>query len=452
MIWQNRWALFGIVALALPVFIHLLSRKRAVLQKFPSLRFLGATRLLPTRSPHLTDIPLLLVRLAILLIATLALAQPLWLSNTRQQALNASVSRVFVIDTSASMRQATSTGRTSVDSARTVAQSMASESQASVIVETATPAEALSGASAWLSAQGTRGEVIVLSDFRFGTLDRAAVARVAPAFGLQLVRVPSSPAAPNDSGTSPTQGRVVAVGDSNATRAEWSVAATASQDSAVILFAPANVRELVAAAARAAQEIAPRRLADTSHHIAVAFEGASERSAIVANAKLPNQEWMANALMTVRNSQILSEAAADALVSDTTIAAPFVVVARTLDGRPVVYLTQSVVNGADRLVFFHRGVASGLSAPALLAAIGESIANTADATHRELLTLTDAQLAEFARAPGELGALDGANEQSAANRAGLSDARWFWLAALCLLGLETLMRRQADAAAPVEAT
>src|SRR5690349_1911003 len=104
MTWQNPWALLGLVALALPVLIHMLSRKRAVLQKFPTLRFLNATRLLPTRSPHLNDIPLLLLRLGILLVATLALTQPLWLSATRKQSFNSVVARAIIVDTSASMR------------------------------------------------------------------------------------------------------------------------------------------------------------------------------------------------------------------------------------------------------------------------------------------------------------------------------------------------------------
>ncbi|MBC8090301.1 MAG: BatA domain-containing protein [Phycisphaerae bacterium] len=452
MIWQNPWALLGVLTLTLPVFVHLLSRKRAVLQKFPSLRFLGATRLLPTRSPHLTDIPLLLVRLAILLAATLALAQPLWLSSSRKGTLNASVSRVFVIDTGAYLTRGIASGRAPADSARAVAQAMSAQSQASVIVETGTPAEALAGASAWLSAQGTRGEVVVLSDFRFGTLDSAAVARVAPSFGVQLVRVPSPIAVSNDSGFSTTAGHVVAVGDSSATRAEWNLSAGASSDSAVMLHAPANEQALVTAAARAALEIAPHSLAETTYRMAVAFDGAPERGSIVTNAKLPTQAWMASALLMVARSNVLAEAAAEAAVSDTTVAAPFAVVARTLQGWPVVYAAQSVVNGADRLVFLHRGRTSALSAPALLVAIGTTASTDAGAAGREMLTLTDAQLSLLTRPLGELGASAGGGEQAAANRAGLSDARWFWLVALLLLGLETLMRRNADAAAPAEAT
>src|SRR6187402_1450707 len=110
MIWQNPWALLGLLTLALPVFIHLLSRKRAVLQKFPSLRFLNTTRLLPTRSPHLSDIPLLIVRLVILLVATLALTQPLWLSASRKQVFNSTVARVLIVDTSGSMQRANGGG------------------------------------------------------------------------------------------------------------------------------------------------------------------------------------------------------------------------------------------------------------------------------------------------------------------------------------------------------
>jgi len=450
MSWQNPWALLGLFALVLPVFIHLLSRKRAVLQKFPSLRFLNATRLLPTRSPHLTDIPLLLVRLAILSLAILALTQPLWVSASRTQVLNSSVARVFVVDTSASMRQPAASGQTPADSARTLAQQMAAESKASLVVQTASPAEALPGASAWLNAQGLRGEVVMFSDFSFGTLDRASVERLSPVFGLQLVRVPS--VAATDAGYATTLGRVVAVGDSTATRAEWSVDGASTQDSGVLLLAPATTRDLIEAGARAAREVAPRVLADPSHRIAVVFDGAPNRATLMSNAQAPNQKWMANAMLTVRRSKGLSDAAAQTIVGDTTVTTPFAVLARTQQGSPIVFGAQATVNGARTLVFFHRGPASALSVPALLVAIGEAISDNTVRSGRETIRVTNAQLQTFERTPGDVSASVNAGVPLAANRAGLSDARWFWLIALLLLGLETWMRKQADIQASADAT
>lgn len=450
MTWQNPWALLGLLALALPVFIHLLSRKRAVLQKFPSLRFLNATRLRPTRSPHLTDIPLLLVRLAILTIATLALTGPLWLSARRKQTLNSTVARIIVVDTSASMMRAGSGGRTTADSARAFAQAMAAESKASLIVETSAPSEVLAGASAWLRAQSVRGEIVVLSDFQVGTVDAAAVGRVAAGFGVRMVRVPSPSGATGDSGFSTTSGRVVAAGDSNATRAEWSSAATTLHDSAFVLLAPANERALVDAAERAALESSPHVLADTARRLAIAFDGAPGRAGIVASAKAPDHAWMSNTLIAVQRDEVLSAAAAQSPLSDTAIAPPFAVLIRTQQGNPVVYAAQSSVNGATRLVFFHRGDASGLTTPALLAAVGEAAARNSGIRENELLTVSDASLRKLERAPGETGESETASDRAGADRAGLSDARWIWLAVLVLLALETWMRRNTDMKVPAE--
>lgn len=451
MTWQSPWALLGLLALALPVFIHLLSRKRAVLQKFPSLRFLNATRLLPTRSPHLTDIPLLLVRLAILLIATLALTGPLWLSAVRKQTINSTMARIIVVDTSASMMRASTGGRTPADSARVLAQAFAAEAQASLIVETPAPSAVLAGASAWLRAQGVRGEIVVLSDFQIGTVDAASVSRIAPGFGVRMLRVPSTPSATTDSGFVTTSGRVIAIGDSNATRAEWNSAAANLRDSAFVLLAPAKERALLEAAERAALEISPRVPADPARRLAVVFDGARERAEIVASAKAPDQAWMAHALVAIQGDKVLGAAAAQSGVSDTIIEAPYAVLVRTPQGNPVVYAAQGSVNGASHLVVFHRGAASGLTTPALLVAIGEARARTSGIQEQELLTVSDANLRKLERAPGAAGESETASDQAGASRAGLSDARWFWLAVLVLLGLETWMRRRADLTVQAEA-
>ena len=446
MIWQNAWALLGLLTLALPVFIHLLSRKRAVRQKFPSLRFLNATRLLPTRSPHLTDIPLLLVRLAVLAIATLALTGPLWLSASRTESFNSSMARVLVVDTSASMNQSAG-GKFAADSALALAKSLAAESQASLIVQTNPPAEALTGASAWLTAQRVRGEVVVVSDFQEGTLDGAAIARVAPAFGIKLVRVPTS-LSTSDSTFVTSRGRVLATVDSSSTRAEWSAdsAAAGVGAVAVTVLAPARDQGMVIAAARAALATWPQRMRDTSRHLAVVFDGATEYAAIAGAAKAPEVGWMSQAIAQVRANSVLSEAAAEVNVRDTSIAAPFAVVASNNRGNAVVYVAQSTVGGSRSLVFFHRGVLANLSAPALLAATNAASELPIRMGENERLSLGDEALAKLAREPG---AIDSAATQHSAERtlagaSGLSDARWIWLAALLLLGVEAIMRRRAD--------
>lgn len=74
--WLNPWAWTGLVLLAVPIVVHLFSRKPPRVFDFPSLRFIEPSALRPTRRSSLHDIPLLLVRLAILGVAVMALAQP----------------------------------------------------------------------------------------------------------------------------------------------------------------------------------------------------------------------------------------------------------------------------------------------------------------------------------------------------------------------------------------
>ncbi|HYW49375.1 MAG TPA: BatA domain-containing protein, partial [Gemmatimonadaceae bacterium] len=103
MIWRNPWAWTGLLLLALPVLIHLLSRAPADVRPFPSLRFVDPSRLSPRRRTRPRDVLLLLVRLGILVAAVAALAGPVFL--TARRTATPRVVRAIVLDTSASMQQ-----------------------------------------------------------------------------------------------------------------------------------------------------------------------------------------------------------------------------------------------------------------------------------------------------------------------------------------------------------
>lgn len=97
MSWLQPWAWLGLGALVVPVLVHLLSKRPARTEAFPSLRFLVQSPLRPTRRTRISDWPLLLVRLAVLLCAVIALAQP-----TRRAAAVAGDgvgSRIRLVDT-----------------------------------------------------------------------------------------------------------------------------------------------------------------------------------------------------------------------------------------------------------------------------------------------------------------------------------------------------------------
>ena len=65
MFWRQPAAWFGLVALAVPILVHLLGRRPPTPLRFPTLRFLDVSTIVPARRHRLNDVRLLIVRLAI---------------------------------------------------------------------------------------------------------------------------------------------------------------------------------------------------------------------------------------------------------------------------------------------------------------------------------------------------------------------------------------------------
>ena len=442
MIWQNLWALAGLTLLALPVLIHFLSRQRAVLQKFPSLRFLNDTRLLPTRSPKLSDVPLLLVRLSIVAAAVVALAQPLWMSASRAQLLKASLARVIVVDTSRSMLSTVANGMSAVDSARALATRLSTEASSSVVLQTASPSSVLAGAAAWLTTQGGRGDIVLLSDFQAGAVDSAALATVPLRYGVRAIRLGTVPSSHSGIVLRTVRTNVTAVADSSRISADWTLAS--GTVSSIVLLSASRDRSEVEAARDAANIVTSPPASDSSKRVAIVFPGATEILALQQSAKAPAEAWMAQVMMSVRENEMLTASVANETSKDTTIAAPFAVIARAQSGAPVVYATAGNVNGANRLIFFTRSNPSSLSSAALIAAVSSSTSVASDLPESETIALSDDALTKLERAPQDVGAGNPGSEQRAPARSGMSDGRWLWVLVLVLLGLETWMRRRAQ--------
>lgn len=168
MTWLQPWAWLGLGALVVPIVIHLFSRRPARTEPFPSLRFLTATELRPTRRTRLSDWPLLLVRLAILTAAVIALAQP-----TRRAALSAGdgvASRIRVVDTLSAPASAAPR-----DSVETIA--------------TASLPEGLARAVARLRALPAPRALEVISTFADGVADSALL--IALPSDVRVVLVPT---------------------------------------------------------------------------------------------------------------------------------------------------------------------------------------------------------------------------------------------------------------------
>ncbi len=418
--WQNPGAWVGLLALALPILVHLFSQRPARVVPFPSLRFLEVSRLLPTRRTQLSDLPLLIVRLAILTCAVAALAQPLWQPNRAPSSTSAA--RVIVMDTLPSRGDSVARASLEREAVR-----LQRESGAAMRIESGAPFEVLDGAVAWLQTQSGRGELVVLSDFRHDALDSLDIAAVPSDITVRLVRAPavtsgadSSPATPRDRGV-----------------VRWTHATTPS--------IAAGVRNTV-------HRFGGTRLADSSaakptgrawQVIVVASPDADSLSSWVKSARPLSQAWMGDVIYALRGDSTLVTAAAASAVADTTISAPFVVVARSLNQAPLVAVAAlDGVSGAPRLLVWSRAPADNLVTAALLLSASNALDHTRRAGNAAF-TSSDLQLRRWERAPA--GAVRAVNTSTTRDPfSGTSDARFLWLAVLLLLGVETLLRMRAD--------
>ncbi|MEO5568039.1 MAG: BatA domain-containing protein, partial [Gemmatimonadaceae bacterium] len=189
----NPLALLGLLAIAVPVIIHLLGRHRSRIQRFPTLRFLTESRLIPTRRRRVNDIRLLMVRVGIVAAAAIALSQPYfdWTGRSGSSASSAT-SRAIIVDTSESMRRPTIGGPRAVDSARWLATSLERAGAVTRVIETGDVATTIGGASAWLDTRPGIREIVLISDFQPSVLDDGAVARVPRDVGIKLQMIPAS--------------------------------------------------------------------------------------------------------------------------------------------------------------------------------------------------------------------------------------------------------------------
>lgn len=449
MIWQNIWALAGLVAVGLPIVAHLLSRDRARVQPFPSLRFLDAARLPPTRRTRLTDIALLAVRGALVAVAVFALAQPLLLTARRRRVLDADVTRAIVVDTSASMHRVTPGGERTLDAARREAARYLREAPASIVIETNAPYRAIPGAAAWLASAPGKRELIVLSDFQVGTLDTADLGIVPADAGIHLARIEATAATGAiDASLEPSASIVARITPAaDAMHVEWRVGKVA-RDTAfpVVVLSGEQSRTRVRAAERAVLTVHDAR--PTHAATMVVFPDYEQRAALRNGATPLDAAWMDQVVTRVRADSVLALASLDAaVVDDAPPPASSVVLARNAAGRAVAYAARIAPAAGDtvtRVGIFATVEPGTFASVALLDAAMRAQSPADDATELDPAFVPSASLERW--------------ERIASRRAGRSDARdgvpsdgrWLWLGVLALLAVEWLMRRRAPSEAAVE--
>ena len=410
MSWGNPWAWAGIVTIALPVLIHLLGRGHARVQRFPSLRFLEASRLLPTRRTRVHDLVLLAIRAGILAAGVAALAQPTLRTDDRARALGRSLARAIVLDTSISMQRATPVGERAVDAGRREARRVASDAQTSTLLETRAPARAIAAAIEWLNTQPGRGELVIVSDFQSGSLNATDLAVLARETGVRLVRIPvGQPVAATDIVARSGRGETVArtTLSPERTDVEWSTrAGSASQAGEVRILAGPDERARADAAVRAAATVAVRSPLDSTHVVAIVYPQFAQRTELMRSSSAIHTRWATDLVARLGSDSML-------------------------------ITRQDSSEGRDRLLLFSSADAGSLTSAALIAAVTQARSMASPLAELEPSLLSDETLTSWQRAP----AADAPARNNGNANPGTSDGRWFWVLALALLALETWMRR-----------
>ena len=182
MAWLVPAALAGLVLVAAPLLVHMLTRRRAPRVPFPAVHFALAAHATAVRVRRPADVALLLVRSAIVLCAVFAAAQPLLLTPWRMKAWDGRVARVILVDSSESMHA-------NRESADAIASAETATAFQATRIDTADLRDGLLRAVRTLDgAPPARREVVVISDFQVRAVGAADLATIPATIGLRFVR------------------------------------------------------------------------------------------------------------------------------------------------------------------------------------------------------------------------------------------------------------------------
>jgi len=184
----NPALLFGALTAALPVIIHLISRRKVRRQQFSDLRFLDEVQSHQSRNLGIKRWLLLLLRVLALLLIALAVAQPRWggLAASGRGAR----SILFVIDTSASMQSHFQDGTrfgVALETVKGMIRSLPDDTSVQIVTAGAGTSSLFDD---WLPAKVVAGGSLQDLDCSGGAFDLTAVLRESER---QVSRAPGSP-------------------------------------------------------------------------------------------------------------------------------------------------------------------------------------------------------------------------------------------------------------------
>ena len=432
MMWLRPWAWLGAATILLPILIHLLGRGQSITHRFPSLRFIDPSRLLPAQRNRLQDLPLLAVRIAVLLLAVAALAQPRLRLTPSTSAFGRSGTRAIVIDTSASMARPTPSGTSGRDAAVAAADRLDGDATTTRRFLTATPAATARAAASWLDDQPGPRELVVISDFQLGAFDSSTVTALPASIGVRLLPIGVTAAATSEFVSLQDDGLVTATvaADSAASTVSWRRSASTAEPAGVQWLVGPTEAVAAAAARRAAEGIGLPLKSSSPDTVVLVFPGAPEHASLRARATPLRAAWMIAVVSRLRETPLLDQ-----------LAPPFVGNGDSL--LPAVWSASGSVpiavaaDGSRLLLFVAAPVASPFAA-ALAATVTRLTQRSIDAAESEPMVIAPTRLATWERVPAPTTAVADPSPDA-------SSGRWLWGAALAMLLVEAMLRRRTAA-------
>jgi hypothetical protein len=439
-IWLYPLALAGTAAIVAPILIHILVQRRAPPFPFPTLRFLKPTRLAAIRRHVLEDLPLVLVRAAILAVAAGALAGPYLVTSARRAAWNDRIARAIVGEGEAA--------RAFQRSDLLPAAGQRPQPFRVQLFDSGDLRDGIARAVAWLEASPpARRELVVVAPFALGSVTRADLADVPAGIGIRLVRsgeLPSTrsfaapPVLDSDltSGTVGRRDRVVA----------FNGPSTSVRESAPV---PASVPVEIVAAADVVKRGAEATLAAVlSQRVPAPVPGRSAR--VVFEPTDPPPRRAAEALARRKREagaqagrqDAVSPWMADAIARMTILGD----VSNSAGEGSTLVVTTSLPPTDLRTALLFRSIFAALATEDQ-AANPQPIASAPASGEREVLTIPDADLRAWERPAGDV-------RSPRLDTIERDDRRWWWAAALALLAVEGWLRRsqrERDEATDLEA-
>jgi hypothetical protein len=426
--WLNPGALLALPVAALPVFIHLLRTHHARRVPFPSLRFVQPSRTAAVRMRLPSDVLLMMVRVAVVALGVAALAGPIVLSETRVAAWNSRTARAVVVDVSDSMRAADGSG---------VAPEAAAVEAAAAELRTATYGRrieaddldvGLARASAWLvTSPPARREIVVISDLQRGTLSGSRTLGIPEGAGLRFIPIGRRAESTTFEGTrllgaggiAPREQSIQATAEATAVAMQSRAGA---ENAGLRLIAPAGAAQSVSRLLRAVA-IAGAPAGSTDEPIAIQFPGVAA-GPIAATPIQPG--WMLRTVLRLLGNPAVAGFASSA---PSAVETAWTTLALTPDGRP---LLRAAASGSELLLEVG-APADGLFAAEVVRAVLTARLDRAGYDEHEVGRLAAALVNALTRQPGSV-------TRDAWRTADSSDARWLWLAAIVLLGVEQWLR------------